>query len=275
MQQSFVNDICLAAVRRDLMAPFASRRSVVLLATLIGLAGVIGPFGTFDAYPPALRCLYWLCIILATAAIGHATVAGLERLLARTKLPAALQLAMIAVVTAVPVCLVVALVSLVFGFNPFHGALPTLYLQCVAVMAGLVVVFHLAEQPRTHTPSPAGAAAPDLLKRLPPAKRGRLLHLRAQDHYVEVVTEKGEALIAMRLRDAVAETVPEAGVQCHRSHWVALQAIEGRSRQQGRAGLRLTNGSFVPVGRTYDPAVKDALVAPSPSGRCEDAFAAG
>jgi len=271
MQHGFVNDVPLARFWRDLVAPFASRRNTVLVLTLAGLAGVIGPFGTFDAYPPATRFLYWLSIVATTAAVGPAPAAGLETVLEQRRVHVPLALAAVALVTAGPLCLVVALVNLAFGVNPFPDALPILYLQCAAVMGALVVLFHLAETTSAPERGQKASAAPAVLNHLPPAKRGRLLRLAAQDHYVVVVTEKGQALIAMRLRDAIADTSPEPGVQCHRSHWVALHAVEGRARREGRSGLRLSCGTFVPVGRTFEPDVKAALHAGALSRRPEDA----
>jgi len=259
VQLSFVNNTHIAHFRRDLLAPFASRRSVALLVTLAGLAGLVGPFGTFDAYPTALRFLYWGMVASFTAAVGHAFASGLERVLRQRHLPIAVELAAIAALSALPITLVVALVSLVFGFNPFHHDLPLLYLQCAAVMGGIVTVFHLAEPPVSSAQPENAVGMPALLRRLPPARRGRLLRLSAQDHYVEVVTDLGEDLIALRFRDAIAEAAPEPGIQCHRSHWVAVHAIAGRARQEGRSGLKLTNGAFVPIGRTYSPAVKAVL----------------
>lgn len=262
MQQSFANDIAGRRVLRDLSAPFLSRESLLLLATLACLAGVIGPFGTYDQFPTGLRLLYWAAIVVGTAGIGHAAASGLERSLRRRGVPFWFELTAIALVASVPVCLVVALVSLAFGFNPFSAHLPVLYLQCVAVLGCTALLFQLATpyaSPVVPVRSVHCTALPPLLSRLPVAKRGRLLRLSAQDHFVEVVTENGTSLIALRFRDAIAEASPEPGLQCHRSHWVALHAVSGRSRQNKRSGLAMTCGAFVPIGRTFSNSVTQAL----------------
>lgn len=263
MQQTFANNRLVRQMLLDLIAPFLSRQSVLLLATLVGLAGLVGPFGTYDIFPPGQRLVYWAAIVLGTAGIGHAATSGLERALRRQGVPVWLELAAIAFLAAVPVCLMVALISLTFGFNPLSGHLPVLYLQCVAVLGSIAVLFHLAA-PSSVADTSEGKeqrdARPLLLDRLPVAMRGRILRLSAQDHYVEVVTENGKALIAMRFRDAIAEASPEPGLQCHRSHWVALHAVAGRMRKDRRAGLVLNGGTFVPIGRTFNAAVKQALM---------------
>jgi DNA-binding LytR/AlgR family response regulator len=97
-----------------------------------------------------------------------------------------------------------------------------------------------------------------LLARLPPAKRGRLLHLRVEDHYVEVTTDRGSALVLLRLSDAVAETAGVPGLQVHRSHWVALDAVARAGREGGRPALVLRTGTVVLVSRSFLPAARAA-----------------
>jgi hypothetical protein len=77
-----------------------------------------------------------------------------------------------------------------------------------------------------------------------------LVALQAEDHYVRVVTDKGNALIRYRFSDALEEVRNLEGVQVHRSHWVALRAID-RLRPEGKGyTLCLHNGSEVPVSRS-------------------------
>ena len=99
-----------------------------------------------------------------------------------------------------------------------------------------------------------------ILNRLPGACRGNLIRLTAQDHYVEVVTDRGRALVAMRLRDAITEVGPINGTQVHRSHWVARDAVIGRYTVDRTTRLRLADGSTVPVGRTFREPAKRAGV---------------
>jgi len=259
VQQSFANNTIVRQTMRDLGAPFLSRQSGILLVTLAVLAGLIGPFGTYDAFAPELRFLYWTAIIAATSGVGHAATSALERVLRGWRVPLCLEITAIALLAAVPVCLVVAAVSLTFGFNAFPAHLPVLYLQCVAVLACVAILFHLAEPRSLPEETQPSVAAPAVLRLLPADKRGRLLQLNAQDHYVEVVTDKGRTLLPMRFRDAIAKTQPEAGLQCHRSHWVALHTVCGRTRREGRSGLLLSCGSFIPIGRTFSASVKQAL----------------
>ena len=101
-------------------------------------------------------------------------------------------------------------------------------------------------------------AEPALLDRLPRQQRGRLIHIAVSDHYVDVTTDKGTTLVLMRLSDAMRETAPVAGMQVHRSHWVALDAVRHGIRQGGKPVLELENGILVPVSRSFIEAVKAA-----------------
>ena len=102
------------------------------------------------------------------------------------------------------------------------------------------------------------APEPPLLARLPVESRAELLHLRMQDHYVEVHTAVGMELLLMRFRDALREVENVNGLRVHRSHWVAHAAVVSVERRRGGGlTLRLVNGSEVPVSRSFAPTLKD------------------
>lgn len=77
-----------------------------------------------------------------------------------------------------------------------------------------------------------------------------VLSLSSEDHYVRVVTERGNALIRYRFSDALSEVKGLPGIQVHRSHWVSIRAID-RVVASGKAyRLILSNGTELPVSRT-------------------------
>ncbi len=253
MQESFVNGPLAGHLKREAGAVFGSAQSLGLLALVALLAGFAGPFGTYEAFSPLARHLYWALVVLGTAAAGHLTGTAVEYYLSRLAWPTLPRLLVASGMTAQPVFGVVALALFGFGLKPDGRELLLLYVQCAAVVGSVSVFLALADQSAR---KPKTDATPKLVDRLPGAKRGRLIRLAAQDHYVEVVTEGGRTLLPMRFRDAIAETAPETGAQVHRSHWVALRAISGRCRINDKSGLRLSDGSFVPVGRKFRPAAR-------------------
>ena len=80
-----------------------------------------------------------------------------------------------------------------------------------------------------------------------------VLALQAEDHYVRVHTAKGSTLLLMRMADAIAELDGQAGMQVHRSWWVARAAVSGAAPTGRRASLILVNGLAVPVARAAMP----------------------
>ncbi|WP_339948575.1 LytTR family DNA-binding domain-containing protein [uncultured Albimonas sp.] len=124
-------------------------------------------------------------------------------------------------------------------------------------------------------PAPAGAPSPRLLERLSPERRGALRRLSMQDHYVEVVTDRGAELVLLRLGDAIAECAPVEGMQVHRSHWVARRAVAAVWRDGDRAMLQLTGGERIPVSRGRVPALREAGWLPAPRDARPDQPAGG
>jgi hypothetical protein len=77
-----------------------------------------------------------------------------------------------------------------------------------------------------------------------------LVSLSSEDHYVRVVTDRGNSLIRYRFADALAEVRNVPGLQVHRSHWVAIRAVD-RVQANGKSySLMLCNGTIIPVSRT-------------------------
>ncbi|MBB2202115.1 LytTR family DNA-binding domain-containing protein [Gluconacetobacter tumulisoli] len=108
--------------------------------------------------------------------------------------------------------------------------------------------------------APEVSAAPDagFLRRLPPALGRTLVALQMEDHYVRAHTAKGSTLIFIPLRQAIVEFPPTAGLQTHRSWWVARDAVTGIVRDGRNVRLRLSNGLEAPVSRARVAAVKAA-----------------
>jgi len=94
---------------------------------------------------------------------------------------------------------------------------------------------------------------------LPPEKQGRLLLLKSELHYLQVVTDQGSALILYNLGDAIDQLPPAQGLMVHRSYWVAYDAIEELIRQGRQGELKLCNGQSVPVSRNRLQAVTNSL----------------
>lgn len=85
---------------------------------------------------------------------------------------------------------------------------------------------------------------------LPAAKRGQILYLKSELHYLLVVTTAGQTLILANLKDAIGKCRHLDGIQPHRSFWVSRSAI-ARFKKLGREGvLVLHDHTEIPVSRS-------------------------
>lgn len=228
------------------------------LAGAVALLVLAGPFGTLDSLGVAGRTGYWGAVVLATYTTGavidvilRPRLAHLGRL-ART---ATLTLATAGAVTLV----VMALNGLLLGAWPGRDGTIGMLATIFAVAAIATFLLQAAASDEAVTPD---AGPPPLLDRLPLDKRGPILALSVEDHYVRVRTSRGEEMLLMRLGDAIREAAPTNGLQVHRSHWVALDAVASVQREGDRAVLRMRQGGDIPASRSHIPALREAGLLP-------------
>ena len=275
----YVKHGLLHSTLREMQALAFSPRfwGLILIATAV--LGVTGPFGTYERLTLLPRLAYWLALALATFTAGYAAIRLVgEALFERRAVPSVVRALITGLAAGVPIALVVT----AFDWAALSAPIPdtssalTLFLNCALIAAALSLASVLIEgetsadtEPQTASmPTAPGngfdiamlqpPTRPPLLDRLPPPLRGRLTSLSMQDHYVEVHTDKGSTLVLMRMADAMRETEGEAGLQIHRSHWVALDAVAGIARQDGKLFLKLKNGTQLPVSRSFAGTVRDA-----------------
>jgi DNA-binding LytR/AlgR family response regulator len=110
----------------------------------------------------------------------------------------------------------------------------------------------------------AAAPAQHILWDQLPENLGRdIIALKAEEHYTRVYTGKGEALVLMRFRDAVALLEDLGGVQTHRSYWVNPAYVEKVVREGRSSFVQLRTGQEIPISRSYRVMALRALGDPS------------
>lgn len=249
----------LQSTLREMQRLAREPRSWAVLAGLSVVVGLVGPFGTF-AMPMAARLAYWAVVVVTTGAVGT-FAAGLGERLLLPRLPGWLAMGLAGAAAGIPVALTVAGFNLLaYGRNFEAIDLGTLIAYCAPICAAVTLLAGVMAPPADtqDTGAEQEATAPAIVERLPLPQRGRLIHIAVADHYVEVTTDRGRALLLMRLSDAIREAQPTPGLQVHRSHWVALAAVRRATRRNGKPVLELETGAEVPVSRSYLPAVREA-----------------
>ena len=90
-----------------------------------------------------------------------------------------------------------------------------------------------------------------------PVALDAIWHLKAEEHYVLLGLRDGTTrLLRGRLADAIAQVPQDAGLQVHRSHWVARTALADLDRRRDGWRLRLLNGEDIPVARNRQAQVR-------------------
>jgi len=245
-------------------------RNALIVVGVGAALGRIGPFDTFSELPGATRYAYWigltLLVWLQTAAVLHL----LREPLARW--PWAARTALAALIGAVPGAFEVAWAESLLRVTRDLALLDVakLYGDVALIAVGLALPLEpiggnllFAPRPGPDRTEPAPVLPDDLIASLPPERRGSLVALEADDHYLRVHTDRGHALVHRRFGDALAQVANVEGLRVHRSWWVVRSAVTRAERDGDRVTLELRNGLRVPVSRTYTLAVRNAGIIPS------------
>ncbi len=262
----------LSFTHRELLGARSFIVQAAVLACLVGLFTLIGPFGTYDSIGAGSRLGYWTLALGANWLVcGSVVILTLRLASSGPRWAGALAIAGAALAAAVPGTGVVHTAEILFrpGYEG-DNALATIYLGVAVLMMAIsfLVVIVLARgrpdsgesEPSTDGDAARGAGA-CFLDRLPPHLGRDLVYLRMADHYVEAFTAAGSTLVLMRFADAVAELEGAGGLRVHRSYWVARDHVTGANRLNGRIVLNLTGGHEAPVSRGYLAAVRAAGLA--------------
>lgn len=236
-------------------AELRSRVSVVCWTLLTFFVVVSGPFGSYHSMQISQRVLifvptFFLLMIFCTL---------IRQSVALWVLPRKPRLAMIATAVVAAQGLPPLVLHMVGASS---GHLDLLHLAPVELSVLILGVF-LAQWALTtqleqglssdHSAGASRKLLPEhrLLQRIEPEQRGAVLAISVRDHYVDVQTRRGTVSLLLRFRDAIAELDPLAGVQVHRSYWVAWEAIEAVEREGVKLYLKLTHGARVPVSKNH------------------------
>ena len=253
--------------------PFDRRIRFHLLGLAIAVAVLtyLGPFGTSLMLEFPLRLSFWTITVGSNWLFAILIVPGAIFVFEWRRWPWWAATAVGSVVAALPGTVTVWYAVATFLDHRTSGLVEIGKLYSDVAVIHLVIGFlsvHLIERrmrrrgsggetaPTAFREGDDGSAKAPILDRIPAALGRELLHLRMQDHYVEVHTVEGMDLVLLRFRDALREVEGIDGMQVHRSHWVARAAVAGSGRRNGRVFLRLVNGAEVPVSRSFAPTLR-------------------
>ncbi len=209
--------------------------------------GVVGFLGYLGG--DLLICLFnWTGMMVIGAGLAGLMIPGIVRFARTRGAPTGVALAAAILIAALPVSLAAA----AFGHWAWPGeaarmSLADWYIK-TALVEAMVVGLWLATEARRR--APMSMAMPT--EAMPPSPRPRVndgvICLQMEDHYVRVHRASGSGLELMPMADAITR-YGIAGVQTHRSWWVATTAIRAVERDGRNLRVRLEGGLLVPVAR--------------------------
>ena len=246
----------LQLTMREWRAQMANRTLVLVLIGTGAILAIVGPFGTDERTTLLPRFAYWVTLVFLTYGWGAAAFLVSRRVAPESPVTAT-GLSML--LTGMGAMAVVYLLNgLSFQYWPRGGELAAQAVNVfviAGILAGIMQLAYNASAP--HVPAPPAAAR--LLERLPLDKRGALVSMTVEDHYVRVRTTKGEELLLLRLSDAVEEVGDTRGARVHRSHWAAFDQVCEMTRKGDGALLTMTHGPDIPVSRANMTVVRDGI----------------
>lgn len=241
----------MAGFLQELRAEFKSRAPYIIWALLSVVVVIAGPFGTYGTLGLGARIVFWLpvmafaiCVTTTIRAFGL-SVLGLRGFPAGSMGIALL----VTLVLTLPLYELPALLPVIPVIRP--GVAEIALLVWSTAMG--VLAFRAALEPQRPAETPKVVERrpdqPRLMRRIETESCDGLLAISVRDHYVDVRTRTGMRSILLRLSDAIDEAQPVQGVQVHRSHWVAWNAISKVEQNGPKVILRLVDGAEVPVSR--------------------------
>lgn len=243
---------------RRMRAHLAQPATLAVLAGIAGIVTLVGPFGTDELLRPFPRLAYWTVLAISTYGVGFLAGEVVGPRLRETSRPA--QVLAVGCATGMGVVVVVLAVNFAtFGYLPPPSEVPGFLVTLFGIALLITMILQVVDRP----PGAAqDSAPPPILDRVPLHRRGELVALSVEDHYVRIRTDRGEELVLMRLGDAIREAAGVPGLQVHRSHWVALGQVAEARREGDRAMLTMRHGGDIPVSRANVPAIREAGLLP-------------
>lgn len=247
-------------------------RKFVFYLTLVAIVTVIGPFGTYNALSLWDRFAFWLVDFSAVAVFAHIGVFTAFSVNLFNKLTGTTLLCIGGALGAIPSTAAVMFIYKVFAPEAAATLIyPKVYLEIAVISAPMLLtefvvipaVFQKTKsaeeevaKPVDETPpmEPAAPLAkqpelpPALKDRLPPEMHSaRICSISMQDHYAHITTDRGNAMLLMRMGDLVDLLNGVDGIQIHRSHWVATAEIKKIEKNGRKHHVHLRDGRVLPV----------------------------
>jgi len=248
------------------------RRQFLISVSAVLILAFFGPFGTFEDLLFPVRLLFWVTAVYGCGVIFWTMFFLVDRYRLFSSFPELIRHVIIVFITSLPGAVLIYYNNLVFRKVAFpFEKLPWLWFTVFSIGMILTSIYffsHFGKSISKNEKHKQEVAKIQIktdknilqfLDRLPKEIGKELVSLSMHDHYIDVVTKQGNAMVHLKFSKAMKELKKYPGVQIHRSHWVSVDAIKS-AKIVGRAKLvRLFDGRTLPVSEKYTDEIEKIL----------------
>lgn len=268
------NHTPMSLALRELRATLTGPLFWIINGSAVLLAAMAGPYFTLERLSFPERLVYWGIALLCSGVLMTFLSIYAYRLTAHRNWNWAVVAILAGAAGVLPVIATLYLAEgMVTGFKEGWRDWATPFSLVISVAPPLIAVTlavnlairlldpdppaaDIPQKPQKEIASPALSA---FHRKIPQHLGQDIITVRAQDHYVEVTTPNGAAMILTRLSDAVAQLEGHGCVRVHRSWVLNLSHVLRVGPGANGLEITMTNDQQVPVGRSYRAAFDAAL----------------
>ncbi|MFK7836461.1 MAG: LytTR family DNA-binding domain-containing protein [Sulfitobacter sp.] len=266
--QKRANDTPMSFALRQLLSTICQPSFWIIVGSVVFLTALAGPYFTLERLTFPERLVYWATTIVLSALVMTFLSSLAYRLTEAQGRNWAVGSCIAGLMDVLPVIGSIYLAEgVATGFEigwPDMISFGTLALYVVPSVVAVTLVVNWVitlqyQNTTTASSDPAPPTATLLQNKLPHHLGQEIVSVQAQDHYVEVTTPKGKAMVLMRLGDAVKDLEPLGGMQVHRSWWVNLSHVSAIEKTPSGPEIILTSDQRLLVGRSFRTAFRRAI----------------
>ncbi len=235
---------------------------VFILALAIGHSGPYGTYAQYDAIP---RMVLWVLLIMSPWSIFKIVAYVARRLIPEPISNATLNLLLYPAFAVIGSAVVtpISMQAGLYADQSFMRIWPPAIITWLAF--SFLFIFPITQLGAALARNQRKEGVTSMMhffnQKLPKEMKGaQLWCLKAEDHYLKVMTDHGSALILMKFEDAVSALNGYPGIQTHRSWWVSASQLQAVSLGLGASNtIPLSDGTEVPVSRRRKKVVKEFI----------------
>lgn len=240
--------------------------TIILVSWFVGsiVLGLLGPFGTFNILSLPTSLIFWFSV----TALGLTILVPLnivtKRIFGSGRHRFFYDVVQTPVFTLIYLEPLQRLIIWYAKGEEVFGRVHTT-MAIVAATLFLILIREIAialRRPSAHAHNnqpnePLQQAAPcPLTARLPDNTDPVIWSVSSDNHHIIVRGPTSQSVVLMRFSDALLALSTRQGVQVHRSHWVADEAIGSWMVDGHRLAIQLHDGHMIPVSKTFAETVQ-------------------